>query len=128
LYFCMVSFIVLVHRCSHCHSFNSFNSKYKNRQRYFQRHIKITSGVSKQNHLEPLCIIWVVTRKPIIFDCVRILFLPVRDFQDYMKIQSNLNKLSERCKRNSLFLNIDKCRTITFPKTCSPLICQPELY
>jgi hypothetical protein len=34
------------------------------------------------------------------------LFLPVRGFQDCMKIQSDLNKLSEWSERNSLFLNV----------------------
>jgi hypothetical protein len=34
-----------------------------------------------------------------------------------MKIQSDLNKLSEWCDRNSLFLKVDKCKTITFSRT-----------
>jgi hypothetical protein len=38
-----------------------------------------------------------------------------------MKIHSDLNKLSEWCERNSLFLNVDKCKTITFSKTCYPV-------
>jgi hypothetical protein len=38
-----------------------------------------------------------------------------------MKIQSDLNKLSEWCERNSLFLNVDKCKTITFSKTRYPV-------
>jgi hypothetical protein len=45
------------------------------------------------------------------------LFLPVRGFKDCMKIQSDLNKLSEWCERNSFFLNVDKCKTITFSRT-----------
>jgi hypothetical protein len=51
------------------------------------------------------------------------LFLPVSGFQACMKIQSDLNKLSEWCERNSLFLNVDKCQTITFSRTC----CSVEL-
>jgi hypothetical protein len=38
-----------------------------------------------------------------------------------MKIQSDLIKLSEWCERNSLFLNVDKCKTITFSKTRYPV-------
>jgi hypothetical protein len=49
------------------------------------------------------------------------LFLPVRGFQDCMKIQSNLNKLSKWCERNSLFLNVDKCKTITYSRTRYPV-------
>jgi hypothetical protein len=34
-----------------------------------------------------------------------------------MKIQSDLYKLSECRDINSLFLNVDKCKTITFSRT-----------
>jgi hypothetical protein len=34
------------------------------------------------------------------------LFLPVSGFQDCLKVQSDLNKLSEWCNRNSLLLNV----------------------
>jgi hypothetical protein len=44
--------------------------------------IKVTSSVSQGSHLGPLCFIW--------FD-----YVPVSGFQDYLKIQSDLNKLSE---------------------------------
>jgi hypothetical protein len=72
---------------------------------------------------------WFVNRISVIFDYVRVLFyaddmklfLPVRDFQDCMKMQSDLNKLSEWCERNSLFPNVDKCKTITFSKTRYPV-------
>jgi hypothetical protein len=49
------------------------------------------------------------------------MFLPVRNFQDCMKIQSALNKMSEWCERNSLVLNVDKCKTITFSTTRYPV-------
>jgi hypothetical protein len=60
----------------------------------------------------------------VIFDYIRVLFyaddmklfLPVKGFQDCMKIQSDLNKLSKWCERNSLFLNVDKGKTITFSR------------
>jgi hypothetical protein len=41
--------------------------------------------------------------------------------QDCIKIQSDLNNLSEWCERNSLFLNVDKCKTITFVRTRYPV-------
>jgi hypothetical protein len=34
-----------------------------------------------------------------------------------MKIQSDLSTLSKWCERISLFLNVDKCKTITFSRT-----------
>jgi hypothetical protein len=37
------------------------------------------------------------------------------------KIQSDLNKLSEWCDRNSLLLNIGKCKTINFARSRHPV-------
>jgi hypothetical protein len=44
------------------------------------------------------------------------LCLSVSGFQDCLKIQSDLNKLSEWCDRNSLLLNVGKCKT-TFARS-----------
>jgi hypothetical protein len=49
------------------------------------------------------------------------LFLPVKSFQNCLKIQSDLNKLSEWCERNSLSRTVDKCKTITFSRTRYPV-------
>jgi hypothetical protein len=49
------------------------------------------------------------------------LFLPVSGFQDCLKIQSDLNKFSEWCDRNSLLLIVDKCKTITFASSRHPV-------
>jgi hypothetical protein len=38
-----------------------------------------------------------------------------------LKIQSDLNKLSEWCDRNSLLLNVGKCKTITFARSRRPV-------
>jgi hypothetical protein len=89
----------------------------------------VTSGVPQGSHLGPLCFIWFVNRISMIFEYVRVLFyaddmklfLPVESFQDCVKIQSDLNKLSEWCERNSLFLNVDKCKTITFSRIRYPV-------
>jgi ABC-type antimicrobial peptide transport system ATPase subunit len=45
------------------------------------------------------------------------LSLPFNRFQDCLKIQSDLNKLSEWCDRNSFLLNVGKCKTITFARS-----------
>jgi hypothetical protein len=70
--------------------------------------IRVTSGVSLGSDLGPLCFIWFVSRISVIFDFFGVLvyaddiklFLPFRGFQDCMKIQSDLNKLSEWCELN----------------------------
>jgi hypothetical protein len=49
------------------------------------------------------------------------LFLPVSGFQDCLKIQLDLNKMSEWCDRNLLLLNVGKCKTITFARSRSPV-------
>jgi hypothetical protein len=90
---------------------------------------RVISGVPQGSHLGPLCYIWFVNRISVIFDYVHVLFyaddmkllLPVSGFQDCMKIQSDLNKLSEWYERNSFFLNVAKCKTITFSRTRYPV-------
>jgi hypothetical protein len=93
--------------------------------------IKLTSCVPQGNQLGTFCFIWFVNRISKIFDYVRVLFcgddmklfLPVSSgFQDCLKIQSDLNKLSEWCGRNSLLLNVGKCKTIiTFARSRHPV-------
>jgi hypothetical protein len=70
--------------------------------------IKVTSGAPQGSHLGPLCFIWFVNRISELFDNVLVFFyahdmkLFLLGFQDCMKIQSDLNKLSEWGDRNSL--------------------------
>jgi hypothetical protein len=89
--------------------------------------IKVTSGVPQASHLGPLCFIWFVNRISEIFDYVRVLFyaddmklfLSISGYQ--VKIQLDLNKLSEWCDRNLLLLNVGKCKTITFARSRHPV-------
>jgi hypothetical protein len=98
-------------------------------KQYSIKDIKVTSGVPQESHLGPLCFIWFVNRISKIFDYVRVLFyaddmklfLPLSGFQDCLKIQSDLNKLSEWCDRNSLLLNVGKCKTIKFARSRNPV-------
>jgi hypothetical protein len=69
----------------------------------FSEDIRVTSGVPQGSHLGPLFFIWFVNRVSVFFDYVRVqfysddmkLFLPLRGFQDCMKIQPNLKKLKK---------------------------------
>jgi hypothetical protein len=100
--------------------FNRENSKDKNRRR-ISKDIRVTLGVPQGSHL---CFIWFVNRISMIFKYVRVLFyaddlmlfLPIKNFLDCTKIQSDLNKLSEWW-----FLNVDKRKTITFSRIRYPV-------
>jgi hypothetical protein len=74
--------------------------------------IKVTSGFPQESYLGLLCFIRFVNRISEILDDMNSddtkLFLPVSGFQHCLKIQSDLNKLSEWCDRNSLILNVGK--------------------
>jgi hypothetical protein len=49
------------------------------------------------------------------------LFLPVRGFQDCLKIQSDLNRLAEECEANALEMNVGKYKSITFSRLRHPV-------
>jgi hypothetical protein len=49
------------------------------------------------------------------------LFLPVRGFQDCLKIQGDLNRLVDWCGANSLELNVGKCKSFTFSRLRHPV-------
>jgi hypothetical protein len=91
--------------------------------------IKVILGVPQGIHLGPLCFIWFVSRISEIFGYVRVLFyaddmklfLPISGLQDCLKIQLDLNKLSNWCERNSLLFKVDKCKTITFAGSRHPV-------
>jgi hypothetical protein len=69
------------------------------------RDILVTSGVPQGCHFGPLCFIWFVNDISRIFRYIRVLFyaddmklfLLVRGIQDFLKIQSDLNRLAEWC-------------------------------
>jgi hypothetical protein len=93
---------------------------------YVSRDILITSGVRQDSHLGPLCFIWFANEIAQIFKYVRVFFLcwwhetvsPCAWFLDWLKIQSDLNRLVDWCGANSLELNVGKCKTVEFPLTC----------
>jgi hypothetical protein len=45
----------------------------------------------------------------------------VHGFQDCLKIQSDLKKLSEWCKANTLELNVGKFKSISLPRRRHPV-------
>jgi hypothetical protein len=69
------------------------------------RDILVISGLPQGSHLGPLCFIWSVNEISRIFRHVRVLFyaddikliLLVRNFQDCLKIEIDLNRMAEWC-------------------------------
>lgn len=84
----------------------------------------VSSGVPQGSHLGPLFFIIYIndiakcfhhTMFLLYADDLKI-YRPIRELDDCLKIQADLNRLSEYCDRNSVFLNITKCCFITFTK------------
>jgi hypothetical protein len=81
------------------------------------------------SHLGPLCFIWLVNEISRIFRHVRVLFydddmklfFSVRGFRDFLKTQNDLNRLAKWSEANTLELNIDKCKSITFSRLRHPI-------
>jgi hypothetical protein len=99
--------------------FDRENSKENNlRRQGYQDDIRCPTGESSRTIF---WFVWFVNVCVLFYTDDMELFLPVRDFQDCMKIQLDLNKLSDWCERYSLFLNVDKCKIITFSRTQYPV-------
>jgi Reverse transcriptase (RNA-dependent DNA polymerase) len=98
--------------------------------------VRIGSCVSKEikgaqgSHLGPDCFIWFVNDIAQIFKYVRVLFyaddmklyLLVTSFQECLKIQSDLDRLTAWCEDRMLPLNVKKCKTLTFTRSFHPVI------
>jgi hypothetical protein len=83
--------------------------------------IKVISGVPQGSHLGPFCFIWFVHKTSEIFDYVRVLF-----YADDMKLSrlfenSVGSEQTEWCDRNSLLINVGKCKTLPFARSRHPV-------
>lgn len=97
---------------------------------HFSNTVHITSGVPQGSHLGPLLFLIYIND---LAECIKYskfllyaddlkVFRAVSSLNDCQGIQQDINRIEQYCNRFKLFLNINKCHSITFTKNISPYI------
>lgn len=95
---------------------------------FVSENILVTSGVPQGSILGPLFFVFFINdivedfnvRYLLYADDVKI-FCSINSLEDCIKLQSNLDKISDWCIENSLPLNVTKCSVLTFSKKVFPV-------
>lgn len=89
----------------------------------------VPSGVPQGSHLGPLLFNLFINDLPPLFNYCNCLlyaddmklFCKVRNFTDCINLQHDIDSLSEWCSANKLYLNVSKCKFMSFTKKTSSI-------
>lgn len=119
----------------HSYMLNWIQSYLSNRKQYVKISgwkssiFPVLSGVPQGSHLGPLMFLIFINDISNIFrnsSCLMYaddlkIFSPIRSITDALNLQHDLDLLSSWCQRNFLYLNVDKCKCMTFHRKKVPI-------
>lgn len=135
-----VSHRILMEKLEHLGISGNFLEWLRSYLSYRKLSVKITSttsytffalsGVPQGSHLGPILFLLFINDISIIFDNIHFLlfaddlkmFRSIENSSNCLTLQRNLNKLYEWCIVNKLHLNVNKCQTISFHRSKTPLL------